>query len=367
MNIANMTFPAATLVSFTDDVLRACGVPERDADIAARAMIEADLTGADAHGIFRLPSYVKVLQQGRINPKADIRIVNRGPATALIDGDNGIGHLVMTYAAARAVEIAREAGVAWVGARRSNHAGAAGIYPAMMLAHGMIGIYAACSSANHMAPTGGAEPLMGTNPIAFAIPAGDEPPIVLDIATSVIAYGAVRTAALLGQPIPEGWMIDPATGAPLTDPKRGSHGLMAPIGGYKGAGLALVIGLLAAVLNGAAFGRDVSDFNQDKGGETNTGQFVIALDIARFMEPRQFAAEMDRHLRDLKSSARLPGFETIRLPGVERLRRREQRSRDGVALAPALVKQLDELAGSLSIPPLGARSFKQSVAGSSSR
>jgi len=352
----NASFPVSSLLSFTADALRACGLPERDAAITAKAMIEADLTGADAHGIFRLASYVKVLQQGRINPRAAMRIVSRGPATALIDGDNGMGHLVMTYAAETAVELARAAGVGWVGARRSNHAGAAGIYAAIPMAHGMIGLYAACSSVNHMAPTGGAEPLLGTNPIAVAIPAGEEPPVILDIATSVIAFGAVRTAALHGKPIPEGWMIDPATGKPLTDPSRGNHGLMAPIGGYKGAGLALVIGLLAAVLNGAAFGHDVSDFNADQGGETNTGQFVIALDIARFMEPKRFAAEIDRHLRDLKSSARLPGFDVIRLPGMERLRRREQRSRDGVTLAGAVVKQLDGLAGNLGIAPLGARS-----------
>jgi len=348
-------FPAASLLAYTTDALRACGLPERDADITARAMIEADLTGADAHGIFRLASYVKVLRQGRINPKANMRVVNRGPATALIDGDNGMGHLVMSFAAETAVEIARESGVAWVGARRSNHAGAAGIYAAIPLRHGMIGLYAACSSANHMAPTGGAEPLLGTNPLAVAIPAGREPPIILDIATSVIAFGAVRTAALQGQQIPEGWMIDPATGKPLTDPARGSHGLMAPIGGYKGAGLALVIGLLAAVLNGAAFGRDVSDFNQDKGGETNTGQFVIALDIARFMPPDAFAAEVDRHIGEFKASARLPGFDAIRLPGAERLRRREQRSRDGVSLADVLVKQLDALAAELNIATLAGR------------
>jgi LDH2 family malate/lactate/ureidoglycolate dehydrogenase len=349
------TFPASSLLSFTHDVLMACGVPERDADIIAGAMIEADLTGADAHGIFRLASYVKVLQQGRINPKPALRILNRAPATALVDGDNGVGHLVVTYAVETAVALARESGVGWVGVRRSNHAGAAGIYPAMIMQHGMVGLYAACSSANHMAPPGGAEALLGTNPIAFAIPAGDEPPIVLDIATSVIAYGAVRTAALLGAPIPEGWMIDPHSGKPITDPKQGSHGLMVPVGGYKGFGLALVIGLLTAVLNGAAFGRDVSDFNLDKGGETNTGQFVVALDIARFMEPKQFAAEMDRHLRDLTSSALLPGHDSIRLPGMERVRRREQRSRDGVTLAPELIQQLDGLAASFHVVPLGAR------------
>ena len=349
------TFPASVLLGFTDDALRACGLPERDAAITAKAMIEADLTGADAHGIFRLASYVKVLLQGRINPKASMRIVNRGPATALLDGDNGMGHLVMTHAAETAVELARASGVGWVGARRSNHAGAAGIYAAIPLAHGMIGVYAACSSVNHMAPTGGAEPLLGTNPIAVAIPAGEEPPVILDIATSVIAYGAVRAAALHGQTIPEGWMIDPATGKPLTDPAKGGHGLMVPIGGYKGAGLALVVGILAALLNGAAFGREVEDFNAEQGGETNTGQFVIALDIARFMEPQTFAAEIDRHLRDFKASARLPGFDAIRLPGMERLRRRDQRSRDGVTLAGGLMKQLDELAASLGIAPLRAR------------
>jgi LDH2 family malate/lactate/ureidoglycolate dehydrogenase len=349
------TFPVSSLLSFTDEALRVCGLPERDAAITAKAMIEADLTGADAHGIFRLASYVRVLQQGRINPKANMRIVSRGPATALVDGDNGMGHLVMTFAAETAVELARAAGVGWVGARRSNHAGAAGIYAAIPMAQGMIGIYAACSSVNHMAPTGGAEPLLGTNPIAVAIPAGDEPPIVLDIATSVIAYGAVRTAALQGTSIPEGWMIDPATGKPLTDPKRGSHGLMTPIGGYKGAGLALVIGILAALLNGAAFGREVTDFNTDHGGETNTGQFVVALDIARFMEPKTFAAAMDRHLRDFKASERLPGFDAIRLPGMERMRRRAERSRGGVTLAPAVVKQLDEVAASLAIAPLVRR------------
>jgi len=358
MTSQSATFPAAALLGFTNDALRACGQPERDADVTAQAMIEADLTGADAHGIFRLAGYVRELQQKKINAQPDVRIVNQAPATALIDGDNGMGHVVMTFAAETAVALARQSGIGWVGARRSNHAGAAAIYAGIPLSHGMIGMYAACSSINHMAPTGGAEPLIGTNPIAFAVPAGEEPPIVLDMATSVIAYGVVRAAAMQGTSIPEGWMIDPATGQPLTDPKRGPESLMTPIGGYKGAGLALIIGLLAAVLNGAAFGRDISnvtDFNQGKAGEANTGQFVVALDIARFMEPKQFAAEMDRHLRDLKSSKLLPGFDSIRLPGMERQRRREERSRNGVTLPPALVKQLDELAGRLGLTPLVRR------------
>lgn len=348
--------PAASLLAFTREVYLACGLSNADAATAAGAMIEADLVGADAHGIFRLPQYVRNLQTGRVNPKPKISIVQRSPATALVDGGNGLGHLVMSFAANLAVELARESGVGWVGARRSNHAGAAGVYATIPLAHGMVGIYAAVSSANHMAPWGGAEPLMGTNPIAVAIPAGKEAPVVLDIATSVASFGAIRTYAIADKPVPEGWVLDRKTGEPITDAKRVAEGVLLPIGGYKGSGLALMIGLLAGVLNGAAFGREVIDFTAPGTDECNTGQFMIALDVARFVQPELFAAEMDRHLQDLRSSARLPGFEVIRHPGEERRRRKEDRGRNGVQLTAGLIKQLDELATSVKVKPLSARS-----------
>src|SRR5690606_20015307 len=165
-----------------------------------RLMLGADLIGSDAHGIFRLSQYAGWLRAGRINPKPDIRVVQKGPATALVDGDNGMGHLVMARAAQLAIEMARESGVAWVGARRSNHAGAGALYASMPVEHGMVGIYMAVSSANHMAPWGGAEQLLGTNPIAFGIPAGEEPPVIFDMATSVAAFGKIRTHALENKP-----------------------------------------------------------------------------------------------------------------------------------------------------------------------
>ena len=161
-------------------------------------MLEADLTGSDAHGVFRLAGYVRQLKRGVMNPSASINVVERGPATALIDGDRGMGHVVMTHAAKLAVELARASGIGWVGARRSNHAGAGAIYAAMALEHGMVGIYGAASSVNHMAPWGGTEPLLGTNPIAVAIPAGKEAPVMLDIATSMASNGAIRTHAARG-------------------------------------------------------------------------------------------------------------------------------------------------------------------------
>ena len=346
--------PAAVLLAFAGEAFRACGLPDADADIVAAMLVEADFTGADAHGMFRLPMYTRWLRQGFVNPRPQLKLNRGGPATAVVDGDNGMGHLIMSFAADKAVEMARETGVAWVGARRSNHAGAAGVYAEIPLKHDMIGIYAAVSSANHMAPWGGAEPLMGTNPIAFAVPAGQEAPVVLDIATSISSFGYVRDYALQGKPLPVGWAIDRA-GNPITDAKRTTEGTLLPIGGYKGSGLSLIIGLLAGVLNSAAFGRDLREMGATTGGEVNTGQFVVALDVARFMAIDAFKAEVDRHARELTSSQRLPGFDEIRLPGAERRRRRQDRTTNGVALSDALLKQLDELAATVKIKPLRER------------
>ena len=353
--MSNARFPVAAMIAFSHDALAACGVPEADAAIAARQMTEADITGFDAHGIFRLGFYCNTLQSGRCNPKANIRTLQRSAATALVDGDDGIGHLVMTYAANLAMELARESGIGWVGARNSNHAGAAGIYAEMPTRQNMVGIYAAVSTANHMAVWGAAEALLGTNPIAIGIPAGKQPPVVLDIATSVASFGTIRQHVASGKTMPDGWIVHSKTGKPINDPKEVGQGVLLPIGDYKGSGLALIIGLLAGVLNGAAFGRDVVDFTAAGSQKTNTGQFMVAIDVARFLPPEVFAKEMERHLDDLRSSARLPGVDAIRIPGEDRQRRREERMRDGVALPANLVKQLDDLASKLAIKPLGSR------------
>ena len=177
----------------------------------------------------------------------------------------------MTYAANLAVEIARESGAAWVGVRRSNHSGAGSTYAAIPVAHNMVGIYSAVSGSNFMAPWGGAEPLLGTNPIAVGIPAGEEAPIMLDIATSVVSNGAIRTYAAEGKPMPEGWVISREDGSPITDGSRLAEGMFMPLAGYKGSGLALVLGLLGGPLNRAAFGRDIRDASADQVRETNHG------------------------------------------------------------------------------------------------
>ena len=347
--------PAAAIIGLIADALVTVGLPATDAAKVAELMTEADLTGADAHGVFRLPQYVRRLRAGGVNAKPSIVVTRTAPATALVDGDNGMGHLVMARAAETAIELARATGIGWVGARRSNHAGSAGVYAALPLAHGMIGIYSVVASANHMAMWGGAETLLGTNPLAVAIPAGSEAPVVLDIATTVVSYGTVKNYRLQGRAMPQGWMVSREDGGPLTDPENSAAGLLLPIGGYKGSGLAIVLGLLAGTLNGAAFGRDVIDFNDDDESACDNGQFIVALDVARFTPLATFAAEVDRHVRDLRGSQRLPGVDAIRLPGEQRRTRREDRARNGVPMAPELLAQLDKLAGELGVRRLGER------------
>jgi len=167
---------APALAAFVKRALEAAGLRSDDAKVVADLMVEADLRGSDTHGVIRLPLYLRRLKAGGINPRADIRIVQERPATALVDGDNGIGHLVMRFAAMTAIEKAKGAGVAWVGARMSNHAGPAALYAMMPLAHDMIGLYLAVGSNNHLPPWGSTENLLGTNPIAIAVPAKEEPP-----------------------------------------------------------------------------------------------------------------------------------------------------------------------------------------------
>jgi len=346
---------ASAIAALIKDAMLAVGVPGADAAKVAELMLEADLTGADAHGVFRLPQYIRRIKAGGVNPKASITVEKTAPATAMVDGDNGMGHLVMQRAADTAIVLAKENGVAWVGARRSNHAGAAGTYAAMALPHDMIGIYSAVANANHMPAWGAAESLLSTNPIAIAVPAGEEPPVVLDIATTVVSYGTVKAYKLQGKPMPEGWMIGAKDGKPITDSARSGEGLLMPICGHKGSGLALVLGLLAGVLNGAAFGREVVDFNADDESACNTGHFIIALDVSRFLPIAAFKAQIDRQLRDLKSSPVLPGFDEIRLPGEQRQVRRAERAAKGVPVFPEVVEQLDKLAADLKIKPLRER------------
>ncbi len=342
---------AKRLEGFVASAYTTVGVAPGDAATIARLMTGIDLRGLDSHGVFRLPQYIRRIQAGGMNVDADIRIARETDSTALIDGDNADGHLVVIEAARVAMDKAEKCGVAWVGTKNSNHAGAASIYAMMPLERDMIGLYVAVGSANHLPPWGGIEMLLSTNPFSCAIPAQEEPPIVLDMATTVAAYGKVKIAAQRGETMPEGWMID-REGKPLTDPARADEGFLLPIGGYKGYGLALIFGLLAGTLNGAAMGRDVVDFNKHQDTATNTGQFIIALDIKAFANVETFKRGVDNVIREMRSSPKLPGVDRIRVPGEQSHEKWLERSRVGVPIPAALLADLDALAGELNIPEL---------------
>jgi LDH2 family malate/lactate/ureidoglycolate dehydrogenase len=344
-------FAIAQLHRFIARSLAHIGLPEADADTVGRLMAEADLQGSDGHGVIRLPGYAKRIRQGGMNLTPDIRIVQERPGMALLDGDNGMGHLVMKRAAEIAIEKARTTGIAWVGSRLSNHAGPASLYARMPLEHGMIGLYFAVGNANHLPAWGGLTMLLSTNPIAAAVGAGPEPPIVLDMATTVAAYGKVKTKAQRGEMMPEGWMVD-RTGQPLLDPNRADEGFLLPIGGYKGYGLSLIVGLLAGTLNGAAMGRDVIDFNKDFKSTTNTGQAIAVIDPAAWGDVDAFKARVDQVVRDLRASERMPGVDRVWLPGEQSHERREANVREGIALPGALVKALDAFAAEIGVPTL---------------
>ncbi len=336
---------------FITRALAAAGLPDADAARVGRLMADADLQGSDGHGVIRLPQYVKRIRAGGINTRPNIRVVTERAAMAVVDGDNAMGHLVMSHAVDVAIEKARIAGVAWVGARSSNHAGPASLYVRKPVEHNMIALYFAVGNANHLPPWGGMDMLLSTNPIAVGIPGGDEPPVVLDMATTVAAYGKVKAKAKRGEMMPEGWMID-RQGKPLLDPKRSEEGFLMPIGGHKGYGLALVVGLLAGTLNGAAMGRDVVDFNKDHVTVTNTGQAVLVIDLAAFGAPGAFKGAVDQVVRDIRASERLPGVERIWLPGEQSHLRRQRYAKQGIPLAAGLVADLQGLAAELGIAPL---------------
>ena len=343
---------AAALATFIKRAFEAAGLRSEDADVVANLMVEADLRGSDTHGVIRLPLYLRRLKAGGIKARPDIRIVRERPATALVDGDNGIGHLVMRFATMTAIEKAKGAGVAWVGARMSNHAGPAALYAMMPLAHDMIGLYLAVGSNNHLPPWGSTENLLGTNPIAIAVPAEEEPPIVLDMAPTVAAFGKVRLKMQRGEELPVGWMIG-RDGKPLTDPKRAEQGLLLPIGDYKGYGLSLMTGLLAGTLNQAAFGRDVVDFVKEQGKATNTGHAIVAVSVEAFAPAAAFKRQVDAAIRAMRGAQRLPGVERIWLPGEQSHLKRQDRAKNGIPMPKPLRDSLEMAARDLGIAPLG--------------
>jgi LDH2 family malate/lactate/ureidoglycolate dehydrogenase len=329
-------------------------VADGDAESIAELMIEADLQGADGHGIFRLPQYIRRIQAGGVNPRPRIRVERERAAMALVNGDNGMGHVVMRYAARLAIEKARGAGCAWVGVRWSNHAGPASLYARMPMREGMIGMYFAVGNANHLPPWGGVEMLLSTNPIAVAIPAGSEPPIVLDMATSTASFGKVEIAMREGKAIPLGWAID-RDGYPTTDPRAMLEGgALLPLGsdreggGHKGYGLALAADVLSAVLSGANWGPFAPPFAlrqplPQRSVGKGIGHFFGAMRVDAFRDLGEFKAAVDEFARTLRATRPAPGTSGPLVPGDPEREAQEERDVRGVPVLAAVLEDLREI------------------------
>ena len=346
-----MLIESQNLKSFIQNALASQGIPLSDAKLVAHLMGEADMQGSDGHGVLRLPMYIKRILAGGINTKPKIKVVHERAAMAVIDGDNAMGHLVVSQAVDLAIKKAKKSGVAWVSTRYSNHAGPASLYSRKALEYDMLGLYFAVGNANHLPPWGGMDMLLSTNPISASFPTDKEPPIVLDMATTVAAYGKVKAKAKRGEMMPEGWMVD-RQGQPLLDPNRAGEGFLLPIGEHKGYGLALMVGLLAGTLGGAAMGKDVIDFNADHLTVTNTGQSILVIDLAAFGDPTVFKQAVDQLSKDIKQSRRLPGVERIWLPGEQSHHKRVQAQELGIPVSSVLVNELNALADQLGIKPV---------------
>jgi L-2-hydroxycarboxylate dehydrogenase (NAD+) len=343
-------FPTEQLEDFAAAALRAVDVLPEQAAVTAKRLVEADARGRTGHGLIRLGPYIERIEAGGVNLSPNIEVLHETPTSALIDGDNGLGQVVMTQATEIAIEKAKATGLAWVGTVHSNHAGAAGLYPMLAAEQGMIAMYFAVANANGMPPWGGTDPLLGTNPIAIAIPAKDSAPFLLDIATTQTSHGSIKVAAQNGEQMPVGWVVD-MDGEPITDPKRAHEGTLVPIGGYKGSGLNMAIGLLAGAMNGAAFLSSVIDHRVELSTPTNTGQAIFIMRADLFQPADAALATMAAHLDELRSSRTQDG-RPVRLPGDTAAAMEQESAELGVAVSAVLVSTLNTLASRLEINQL---------------
>ncbi len=346
------------LREFVTDILGAFGMPRHIVDPTARLMVETDLRGVDSHGTGMLPRYVEWIRDGFIDLAAEPKTVRDELATALLDGQKGLGYYPSTVAMELAIAKARTYGVGIVAVRNSNHFGAAANYSMMALAHDLIGLVTTNSPYIAMVPTFGRAPMLSTNPISLAAPAGAEPSFVLDMATTTVAVGKLRIAARWGKPIPEGWAMDP-TGRPTTDPNVAlAHRLLSPLGGsralggHKGYGLGVMVDILSGVLSGGVYGNLFFRSDMAKGKLHNVGHCFAAIDPSRFRPIEEFKADMDDMLRALKESPKAEGEERIYTAGEPEAECERRRRADGIPLAPALVNQVNEIARSMGVAPL---------------
>ncbi len=348
------------LKRFMEDGFIKLGVPEDDARICARVLIESDLRGVESHGIGRFKMYVDRINQGILNPVTRETIVKETPNTALIDGNDGMGHVIAYRAMGLAIEKAKKNNIGMVGVRNSSHFGITGFYPSMALEHDLIGL-AFSNARPSVAPTFGVEPVIGTNPISFGAPTDEKQPFLLDIATSTIQRGKIEVYAREGKMTPKGLTIDQHGNEP-TDSREllkilvdGTASLLPlggageELGGHKGYGLGVMIEILCGALTGGSFGKALSGFNEGNPIPHKLGHFFAAINIESFLPLDTFRKITGSIMREIRTSAKAPGRERIYLAGEKEFDMIKRRKTEGVPINPPLQAIMKKLKGDLGL------------------
>jgi LDH2 family malate/lactate/ureidoglycolate dehydrogenase len=333
--------PTDTLLALVTGVFERCGMGAGDAELLADTLVAADLRGVHSHGVLRVPEYVRKLTRGGVNPRGRPRIARDGGACLVVDGDNSMGQIGAHFAMEQVIERAAVTGIAAAAIRGSNHCGALAYFAAQALPREMIGI-ATTNALPTMAPWGGAERLLGINPVAVAIPAGEELPILYDAAFSASSHGKIRIYQQKGLTLPERWALD-REGNPTTDPAAAIDGLLLPIGGFKGAGLAMISGILAAMLSGASYGTELGNM-EDGPRPGEDGHFVAALRVAAFEDVDRFKARVDAAIRQIHAAPLALGFDRTYAPGEKEFLTEAQYLRDGIPLNRVTLADLRRVA-----------------------
>ncbi|MFO7191600.1 MULTISPECIES: Ldh family oxidoreductase [Thermocrispum] len=341
------TVPVGELIESIRRIFVAAGLSERAARTVAEALVDADCRGIPSHGAMLVPMYVERLRKGSVSMAEQAEVISDFGAVATLDGKHALGQLTGDQAMRLAVDKARRFGVGAVAVRHAFHFGGAFRYVLAAADQGCIGLAAANTRPMMPAP-GGAEPVVGNNPLALAVPVPGRPPIVLDMALSEVALGKIRLAASEGRPIPDTWATD-AEGRPTTDPAAAVAGMLLPIGGPKGYGLAVFVDVLTGVLSGGAFGAGVAGLYADTSVPNDCAHFFLALDPTAFGDPGEFAERMCRFADAIAASSAAPGVERVFLPGEPEALRYQRARTEGVRLEPAVRKQLTDVARDLGV------------------
>lgn len=354
MSSRSIRLDARALRDWCHACLMRVGMSPDDALTVADNLVYADLRGTESHGVIRLGIYLERLRRRLVDPCATPRVVSQKGGTALIDGCNGMGQVVGVFAMDKAIELARAHGTSAVGVRRSNHYGVAAYYVERAISAGMIA-FAYTNASPTMAPWGGTQPYLGTNPYAFGVPAGRYGHVLLDMATSVVSRGRIMVAKQQAHRIPEGWAIS-AEGRPTRDPDEALQGTVLPLGGHKGYGLALMIDLMAGVLTGAGFGRRVGNLYDLSGPPQDVGVYFQVVDVESFMPLEAFVRRVEEMITEIKAIPPAPGVEGILLPGERERRIARERELQGIPVPLELLGELEAIGAQLGLtPPLTER------------